>query len=269
MKISFSQPIYYGYSSKPQYNVTQKVVSDTKQTFTGGAAYYTDLIKKRPVNLGPEITSKYEYKNILNRIYNYKGYDKKPLFDIDYNRAMYPKINPEHEGLLFYAGYADLSDDINRFLSKRELYKMTKPQAKDVVRVLDYSLQKLDEEFGKYSGVVYRQGFFPQGQHQFISATKEPVIAATLRGGIFMNKNLEFSIINTKNGHKITDFQRKMGCEYADEEEEILLSRKSKFKEIIDPKEQYLFLKNKFHKLLEMYARREVDPNKIRIFEEI
>ena len=267
MKISFNKPTLYNYNLKQTNDKNYNKSAFTSPAFTAVNGYYTDLVQKGCKSSG--VVPLYEYKNILNRIYNYKGYDNKPLFDIKYNKMRYPDINKEDEGLLFYAGYCDLSDDINRYLSKRELYKMTKAQAKDVVKVLDYSLNRLDEKYGKYSGIVYRQGFFPLGQHQFISTTKDPLIAAKLRGGLFINKDLDFSIIKTKNGHKITNFQREMGSNYAEEEDEILLSRKSKFKEIIDPQGEYLSLKKRFHKILEQHSLSKVDSDKIRIFEEI
>lgn len=269
MKISFYQP-NYSYSNAPKQVTLQKQSSVSAPSFTAGpSCAYKDLVRVRPRKLACDVISDIECKNILNRVYLYKDYNKEPLFDIALNRQKYPKVKPNQEGLLLYAGYGDLSNDMNRFLSRREMYRMNPKQAEDVIRAFDYSLKKLDEEHGKYSGIVYRQGFFPQGQHQYISTTTDPVIAATMRGGICFNKNLEFAIIKAKNGHKINEFQRKMGSDYAEEEEEILLSRTAKFREITEPQGLYLNLKRNFHKLLETYAHQEISPSKIRIFEEI
>ena len=250
MKISFNQPTINSYNHSKSVGVS------------------FGSLPKVPKS-GGEILSEAEYKNILKKIYGYKSQDGKPLFNSEQNLQMYPKVKKDQEGLLLYAGCGDLSDDMNRFLSKREMRKMNPAQAKDVVKAFDYSLKKLDEKYGKFSGFVFRQGFFPLGQHQYISTTTDPVIAATLRGGICTNKNLEFSVIKAKNGHKINEFQRKMGSEYAEEEEEILLSRDSKIKEIKTPYGQFLTLKNKVHKLLESYAHQEINPDKIRVFEEV
>ena len=262
MKISYCQPsLNYFYHSG---NTPKKQAQTSVPSFTAmSVRECRDLVKRSFV------TCDMECQNILTRIYNYRDVNKQPIFNIELNRQMYPKIKKDQEGLLLYAGYTDLSDEMNRFLSKRELRKATPLMVTDAIRVFDYSLKKLDDKYGKYSGIVYRQGFFPLGQHQYISTTVDPVIAATLRGGICYNKNLEFSIIKAKNGHKINEFQKKMGSDYAEEEDEILLSRHSKFREITNPQGQFLQLKNKFHKMLETYAQGEVSKDKIRIFEEI
>lgn len=269
MKISFYQPSYCYYNA-PKQVTQQKQVNIYAPSFTANpSCAYKDLVRVRPRKLACDVVSDVECKNILNRIYYYRDCNKNPLFDIALNRQKYPNVKPNEEGLLLYAGYDDLSNDMNRFLSRREMYRMNPKQAEDVVRVFDYSLKKLDEQYGKYSGFVYRQGFFPLGQHQYVSTTTDPVIAATLRGGIYLNKNLEFSIVKVKNGHKINEFQRKMGADYAEEEEEILMSRTARYREITDPQGQFLMLKNKFHKLLETYAHQKILPSKIRLFEEI
>ena len=219
--------------------------------------------------LGKIIKTDAEYDNVLNKIYGFKTKSGEELFSAEKNLKYYPKVKKEQEGLLLYAGCGDLSDDMNRFLSQREMRKMNPTQARDVVRVFDYSLKKLNEKFGKYSGFVFRQGFFPADKHQYISTTTDPIIAATLRGGICTNKNLEFSILKIKNGCKINEFQRKMGSEYAEEEEEILINRTSKLKEITQPYGQFLTLKTKVKKLLESYAHQEINPDRIRLFEEV
>ena len=262
MKISFSQSVvnYNNYfkSEKPK-------VSVLAPSFTANPkGVCKDLTK-----VGAEVLSDAEYKKLLDKVYSYTCKDGKPLYNAEYNLKNYPKIKKDQEGLLLYAGCSDISDDMNRFLSHRDMRRMAKEQAKDVIKVFDYSLKKLDDKFGKYSGFVFRQGVFPSGQHQYISTTTDPVIAATLRGGICTNKNMEFSLIKAKNGHKINEFQRKMGSDYAQEEEEILLSRKAKIREIKTPYGQFLTLKNKFKKLLETYAHQEINPDKIRVFEEV
>lgn len=261
MKITPYQPITNYYPR----NKAERGSNSAQISFTSNIHAYKDLVKVPRQKL----LSDAEYVNILGKICDYKGIDGNPVFNFEYNLSKYPKIKKEQKGLLLYAGCGDLSDEMNRFLSKRELKKLTPTQAKDVISALDYSLNKLDEKFGKYSGIVYRQGFFQPNSKQYISTTTDPVIAATLRGGICMNKNLEFSLLKVKNGHKINEFQRKMGSDYAEDEEEILLSGTSKLREITKPYGQLLTLKNNFRKTLEDYAHQEINPDKIRIFEEI
>lgn len=268
MKIQSTQNIQYqpilSRQNQPKSVQQTNVVTDKSLNFLG----MPDLVKNR-VRLGSEIKSLDEYIQTMNRIYNYKIAGEKPLFSKMENLSGYKKAKKEEEGLLLYAGDMDLSDDINRFLSGRNMTEMTSAQARNVVRALDYSLKKLDERYGRYSGIVYRQGFFPINQKQYISTTTDPVIAATLRGGIYYDKNMEFSIINLKNGHKIRDFQRRVGSDFAEEEEEILAPRTNSYREILNPTGQYYIKKRVFHKLLETYAHQEINPNRIRVFEEI
>lgn len=268
MKIQSTQNIHYNtVVSRPVQTISvqqHNTVTDKSLNFLGKA----DLVKNR-ARLGSEIKSFEEYLEIMDKIYNYRINGDKPLFSKMENLSGYKKAKKEEEGLLLYAGDMDLSDDINRFLSGREMREMSPSQARNVIKALDYSLKKLDDKYGKYSGIVYRQGFFPLNQKQFISTTTDPVIAATLRGGIYFDKNMEFSIINLKNGHKIRDFQRRVGSGFAEEEEEILAPRQSSYREVFNPVGQYYVKKHVFHKLLETYAHREINPNRIRIFEEI
>ncbi len=193
------------------------------------------------------IKNEQEYINTIEKIRSSK------VFDFTVNKDIYKSIPAEQEGLLLYAGYGDLSDDINRFLSGRPMKTINKSVAKDVVRAVDYSLKELDKEYGKYKGIVYRQGFFPINSGQYVSTTEDPVIAATLRGGIYFNKDLQYYIIKTNNGHRINEFQKDMGSDYADEEEEILIPRTSKLKEIEHPTGELLQEKKKFIRILEKY----------------
>lgn len=231
------------------------------------SAAYKDLVVKVD-KVGPKIKSKEEYVKLLDEIYDYKSADGKHLFDYVRSKKEYPNATKEQEGLLLYAGVGDLSDDINRFLSGREMKKMNEKQAKNVVKVLDYSLEKLDKSLGKFSGVVYRQGFFPKNAGQFISTTKDPVIAATLRGGICHNKDMEFSVIKVKEGHKINKFQKKMGSAYADEEDEILLSRTNRYIQVAPVGEMWT-LTAKFKRILESFSKGPVSDLKVRVYEQL
>jgi len=210
-----------------------------------------------------------EYKKVLDRIYKYKDSRGCLIFDPTHNFNMYPNIKKEEEGLLLYAGEVDLSNDINRFLSGRKTKYIGSSMAEDIVRVLDYSLDKLDKNFGTYKGIVYRQGFFVPNSGQYISTTTEPEIAASIFGGICISKNLDFYIIQSKTAHKMNAFQRKMNSDFAEDEEEIIISRKAKLEEVKNVYGDLLFAKNKFIKILESYARRPVDKSRIHVLTEI
>lgn len=103
----------------------------------------------------------------------------------------------------------------------------------DIVRALDYSLKKLDEKFGKYKGIVYRQGYMDTGSGQYFSTSSNPKTVAQR----IDSYSTEYSVIRTKSGHKIVDFQKEMGSRFAHTESEILLDRKCKYRLV--PIEEY------------------------------
>lgn len=268
MKIQAIQNIQYNY---PRFQPANSNPKESQNTVTDRSLNFMalpDLVKKR-LRLGTEIKTLDEYVDTMNKIYGYKTADGKPLFDRVANISGYKKVKKDEEGILLYAGDEDLSGDINRFLSGREMREMNPVQARNVIRALDYSLKCLDKRYGKYSGIVYRQGYFPVTEKQYVSTTTDPVLAATLWGGICYDKNLQFSIVNVKNGHKIRDFQRRIGSEFAEDEEEILAPRTSSFREVLNPVGEVYLKKRVFHKLLEKYAHKEINPANIKVYEEI
>lgn len=188
-----------------------------------------------------------EYKVIIERIKNSKMMNGNSYynFNSDLNSG-YKNINETELGLLSYVGGYDVSNDINKFLSGRfpDLRRIKirvdngletncldryTPEnygvMEDLVRALDYSLDKVDEEFGIYDGIVYRSGYMDSGCGQYYSTSTDPNVAAKIG-------NFDYSVIRTKSGHKIVDFQRKMESEFANTESEILLDRKSKYREL-------------------------------------
>lgn len=209
-----------------------------------------------------------EYNQTLEKIYSYKNKLGKPIYNYQQNITDYPKATKDEEGLLLYAGSSDIHDDINRYLSNRPMKELDIEISKDIINVIDYALNKLDKKYGKYSGIVYRQGIIPENNKQYISTTTCPDIAATLYGGACILNNLDFAIIKTKNGHKINEFQRDMESDYAEEEEEILLPRTSEFREIKSPQGELLKEKNNFVKILEMYAHKSINSSKVKVYEE-
>ena len=256
---------YTGYASKSakQDNSAQKPSNNSEIKYA-----YTDLVKK-PVKLGKEIKTPEEYHETIQRIINYTDKEGNEIFPLRRNQKWYPGLKEEEIGIVLYAGLGDLSNDINRYLSGRPLTRLTEEQAIDVIKAVDYSLNLLDQKYGKYSGFTYRQGFFDKDGEQYFSTTVSPKIAATLRGGIRSNKNMDFSIIKTNNGHKIRNFQKSKGSDYAHEEEEILLPRKNKYREITRPEGEYLAEKMRFIRILEECSGGDYNPHRIKVFEEI
>lgn len=215
-----------------------------------------------------EIKNDIEYNKTLEKIYSYKNKSGKLIYNYQQNIKDYPKVTKDEEGLLLYAGSSDIHDDINRYLSNRPMKELNGEIAKDIVNVTDYALNKLDKKYGKYSGIVYRQGIVPENNTQYISTSTCPDIAATLYGGVCILNDLDFAIIKTNNGHKINEFQRDMESEYAEDEEEILLPRTSKFNEIKHPQGELLKEKNNFIKILETYAHKTINPSRVKVYEE-
>lgn len=179
------------------------------------------------------IASKEEYDEVIKRVCSSKTINGVSFWEIesDYNR--YPDIDKELIGLLPYCGGNDVSYNINSFLSNRlttkNEYTPTKDSIVDIVRALDYSLNYLDKNFGQYEGIVFRKGVFGNDSGQFYSTSMSCGIAAHFNG---FSKKSQYSVIKTKTGHKIYDFQKSMNNSFAPEEKEILISRTAKHREI-------------------------------------
>ena len=186
-----------------------------------------------------------EYENLLNKILEYNIPNSVSYSTKFISTEGYEEIPIELLGLVSYCGCCDKSNEINRWLSGRPSTALTlsDEEMANVIRALDYSLEKLDERYGKYEGIVYRQGFFnPNTDNQFYSSS-----LSSKRANKYCfdtedtgNDN-DFSIIKVKNGHKICDFQKdtnsKISTRFAKREEEILIDRNSEFRKI--PKEEY------------------------------
>lgn len=186
----------------------------------------------------PQISDFKEYEEVIKRVCNSKTIYGEKFWSIDCDFNKYSGIKPEYIGLLPYCGGADVSYYINKFLRNQmnfekfseqniaSSYTPTRESIVDIISALDYSLSRLDEEFGKYSGVVFRKGVFKPKSKQFNSSTLSSAIAVDFSG--FSPKS-GYSVIRTKNGHKICDFQAAMNSKYANTEKEILLPRTAKY----------------------------------------
>lgn len=190
----------------------------------------------------PPIQSAFDYLNVLEDVYNSKILCGEPFWRKKSDFAVCDHIPVKYVGLLPYCGVNDVSWDINSYLSGRidyskpesldtKKYIPTHDSIKSVVRVLDYSLNELDKDYGKYKGLVFRKGYMAEHSGQFISSSTNPGIAANFNG---YNDKTDYSIIETKSGHKIYEFQKLIHNAYETREKEVLLPRKSKY-ELISP----------------------------------
>ena len=289
MKVSFSGNInniskLYTWSENitPKKTSVPEQIEDLPISFLG-----LDLVKPySPKDDLYPITGKREYKFLLDKIKN----ERTLFLDLPYwssyvNERKYKDIPEELMGLTIYAGFGDKSDDINKYLSGRINYEKQREDAiiecmnksvpiigaaipkhkstyPDMVRVLDYSLENLDAEYGKYSGIVYRTGYMDCNTPQFFSSSISAEIVTKLNS----NSN-QYSIIRTKSGHKIADFQKAFDVSFAENEQEILLDRKAKYR-IVPPDEydeELLAAKNKLENLL----KEKGCFSEVQVFEEI
>ncbi|MBQ3640387.1 hypothetical protein II906_00405 [bacterium] len=219
----------------------------------------SDIVKPyTPKNEFPPITSEDEYNLLFDRIKDEKTFFMELNYWNSYiNERKYQNLPQNLKGLTIYAGYGDKSDDINKYLSGRLNYEeaiaesireynqrkfsitgSSLPQHKsiykDMIRVLDYSLKALDDKYGKYEGIVYRKGYMDCNTPQFFSASQSAKLVVEFSQP---SDREQYSIIRTKSGHKICDFQEEYGSNFANTEQEILLDRKAKYR--IVPPEEY------------------------------
>ena len=206
--------------------------------------YNTPIVKK---SIDVPIKDDEEFKEVMGRVYNAKDLNGNVLwigkdyrdFHTDYTYATDIEM-----GLIPYCGINDNSEIINMYLSGRldNKCELTNKRSRipkdinscvDVIRALDYSLDKLDNRYGTYKGLVYRRGFMAEDCEQYFSTTKDlDVISETYRDFTAFDPSVGYSVIRVKDGHKIYRFQEKMGSNFAENEKEVLLPRKAKFKKL-------------------------------------
>lgn len=184
---------------------------------------------KKLIEMLPPITSFDEYKKIMTHVANSKTTYGEKFWSLDSEHIKYRKLNPQYYGLLPYCGNNDVSYYINRYLgnmlNKDVSYTPSEETVCDIIRALDYSLGCLDDEFGKYQGIVFRKGYFGTKPVQYASTSKRPAIASSFNG---FDIDAQYSVIRVKSAHKICDFQRKIHSSYAMQEAEILIDRHAK-----------------------------------------
>ena len=202
------------------------------------------LIKK---SIDIPIKDDEEFNEVMNRVYSAKTLGGNELWiPEDYKNVFitYRNASDIEMGLIPYCGESDNSYLINVYLSGRledsdikriqgHHFPQNIDSCVDVVRALDYSLKNLDKEFGKYEGIVYRKGYMDEGNGQFYSTTKDAsVIQDKCKDWTMFDSTEKYSVIRLKNGHKIYDFQEKMGSVFAEKEAEVLTSRNAKYRKL-------------------------------------
>lgn len=187
----------------------------------------------------------------------------------------------KYMGAIPYCGYEDCSYSINSWLDGRmKDDKLCEQQAIDVISALDYSLNKIDEDYGKYNGIVYRKGRFSEQPNRYSSASMnlDPESYLFFANYAFANP---YNIIYLKNGHKLNSMLKQYATSQlhnlAQEEDEVLIDKKSQFK-LIQP-ESYdeetkqlinnyfnLITKNIHHKYPEQELKEKI---KINVWKEV
>lgn len=123
------------------------------------------------------------------------------------------------QAILPYAGRGDIHMDINAYLREGTLKNKTYPDITDTnikkySQVLDYGLKKLDEEYGEYSGIVYRCSIFSPTTPNYVSTSDKMQGAVDFADPKNPSKNT-FNIIFTNHGHKINQMQKRLGYKFA------------------------------------------------------
>lgn len=191
--------------------------------------------------------TKEEYLELLNQLKQCKTNGEfQYAYFTEMNNCLYEEVDKELEGLLPYCGVDDSSKLINMYLSGRLTQKWCDEHfcalpkdmttLPDVVRVLEYSLKRLDEKYGRYSGIVYRYGFMGENPSQYISTTSDSSRVSKIKNpaGDF-RPDRKYSVIKVNNGHKIYEFQQRasdVGRLFAKKEREVLLPFGNKYRKL-------------------------------------
>lgn len=175
-----------------------------------------------------KISSDEEYFDLLKCLKKDKNFRKDWLYD-----------DAIACGIMPYSGRADISKEINKYLRTGIFVEQiaginSKDVLEDYIKCFDYALKMTDEKFGKYKGFVCRYGQFDENQKQYTSASSKAECAIRHSNCTSPDKKYPFNIIYTNNGHKIKDVHRAVGSDFADAEEEVILSPDTKYVRIED-----------------------------------
>lgn len=148
------------------------------------------------------------------------------------------------QSLQGYLGENDISNYINQYMatgeirskmpvgifSTGEILNLSQEDLHNYIRIMEYSLRKLDDTIPTYTGTVYRGGYFNKNGGQFFSSSKYPdaavEYAASIGDGL-----LPLSVIKAKNGYDVEAINK--NTRFASEKE-VLLRPNSKYIDITD-----------------------------------
>ena len=193
----------------------------------------------------------------------------------------------EFMGVIPYCGYEDCNKHINNFITGEEKFSSLEKETENekFISALNYSLDRIDDRYGKYDGIVYRKGRFAPSIPRFYSTSanipKDDYIYSNLENEFNNKKEINFNVIKLKNGHKLNSMLYEYATsglkELAEEEDEILIDTKSKFNyltekeatpELRELKENYYNIITK--ELKENHSEEELrNKIKIHLWEEI
>ena len=191
------------------------------------------------------IADEKEYKTLLAKLKHTITHNGNYAYFTENDMEKYGKVDLFEHGLIPYCGQDDCHSLINAYLGSRltkleqEVWKLQMPYdldtIPDVIRLLEYSLNRLDNKYGKYKGIVYRNGYFnPLTDKQFYSTSTESINAVRHGNNYLPAEDNQYSIILLKNGHNINEFQKSadsfIARKYAETENEILIDRHSVFR---------------------------------------
>ena len=231
---SFYKPLYPNYSEK-QNNVSVTKVMSHNNLMSPNAVYFKGEIeqaeskKDKTETIGytdiPKITSDEEFDEVMANLKKTKSWTTY----WEHGRA-----TKWEAAILPYAGKEDRSCVFNIYMGTGRICdpRFTEEAVRDHIRVMDYALQKYDEEHGKYEGIVYRCGELYDTS--FISTASNPDgMNAIITDREDYHK--PFYIIYTKHGHKIYEMQNRISTNYAyQRESEVILDPGTKFEEITE-----------------------------------
>lgn len=173
-----------------------------------------------------KIQSEDEFESILSEL----------LQDSTYVWHSVSEANKYEQAILPYAGRGDIHLDINSYLrdgvlGEKTYSGITPEKIEKYIKVLDYGLNQLDREYGKYKGVVYRCGMFSSQTPNYVSASDKMSGAIDFADPSNPVKD-QFNVIFTNHGHKINEMQKHLGFKFAQTESEILLDPGKSFVEV-------------------------------------
>lgn len=299
LKVASAAALAYGVAQLSLNNTEENKNNEVDRIGEGFNSIYVKNMQKemfsgKKVMQPLESLTNSEYDRLLPDVFEIKRIS----FDINKN-IIYPNTPHKYLGLLPYCGYDDISQQINQYVSDRIVIGggeyFVNGSLNKSCSTLDYSLKELDNEFGKYDGVVYRIGYFSPNSPQFYSTSMKPLFDKYInflkesKTTDYDNKkeSEKIHIIKSNSGHKIYNFQEKYCKPKLEEynyvrneflsENEILLDRHSKYQKAEDNNDLLEEKKKLAEKLLPMCKEKNIEGwqtlgdimSKIEIWEEI